>query len=126
MTMLISANSKLTGNCTIGTLVWVTQKVSLHVVQWKCTCRSSGLHSHPSRQSAYFGTPVPSSILCMSLFFSKVFKVRYRVVLSAFSKAFSSSVNPMALVRCMSCCSTSNRMVVGFIFFDNRQFMFCI
>ena len=114
--IFMSSGINLSGRLICGIRCSVKQIVLLHLVQWKCKCRSE-CFTKPSSwsQSAYFGIPVPSSIWWTMHFSSKVFKVLYRVVLSDFSK-FSSTILRLTaefwetINRC-----TKMRMAVGLI-----------
>lgn len=74
-TMLIFSRVKWVGRFTDGTGMSLRQYVCLHLEQRKWTCKSLGWHWQVSLHNAYFTEPVPSSMLWMSLFSSKVFKV---------------------------------------------------
>ncbi len=76
----------------LGISASVRQKVRLHCEQWKCVCCSEGLQLQPDWQSAYFTTPVPSSIVWISLCSKNVFKVLNKVTLSAFSNCSAYSL----------------------------------
>ena len=94
-TILMVSRVKRVGRFTEGTGISVKQYVCLHLVQRKWTCKSSGWNWQVSLHNAYFTEPVPSSILWMSLFSSKVLSVRYKVTLSAFLNFCSRSAIPM-------------------------------
>ena len=109
-----SSGINLSGRLICGILCSVKQVVLLHLVQWKCKCRSECFVKPSSwSQSAYLGIPVPSSIWWTIQFSSKVFKVLYKVVLSDFSKFPSTTLRLTAefwetINRC-----TKIRMAVG-------------
>ena len=110
------SNLKFWGILILGISASVRQKVRLQCEQWKCVCCSEGLQLHPDWQSAYFTTPVPSSMVWISLCSKKVFKVLNKVTLSAFSNWSANSLWLIAYC-CFSNFSTTNkRIAVGLIF----------
>jgi len=122
-TRFISAELKFSGSIISGIFVLGRQKVSLQMVQLKCTWRSwCSPASQSSGHRAYLGEPVPSSITWMSPFSEKVFKVRYIVILSAGPRLFSISLKLMAACCCKSDFSTKMRIAVGAIL---RSVSFC-
>ena len=116
ITMLIFSRVNRVGRFTEGTGMSLRQYVFLHLVQRKWTCKSSGWHWQVSLHKAYFTEPVPSSILWMSLFSSKVLSVLYKVTLSAFSKVCSRSAKLMAAVCSLKTLKTNSRIAVGLMF----------
>ena len=116
-TILTLSREKLLGRLILGTEMSLKQYVWLHFVHKKWTWRSFGWHSQESLHRAYFIEPVPSSILCISLFFSNVLSVRYKVALSAFSNLFSNSGKLIAVLCLVNTCKTNCRIAVGLIFF---------
>jgi len=121
-TMLIFSRVKWVGRFTEGTGMSLRQYVCLHLVQRKWTCRSSGWHWQVSLHNAYFTEPVPSSMLWISLFSSKVLSVRYKVTLSAFSKVCSRSAKLMAVACSLKTFKTNSRIAVGLMFLFSNLF----
>ena len=80
---LIPSNLKFRGILMLGISASVKAKVRLHCEQWKCVCFRR-ITTATDWQSAYFTTPVPSSMVWISLCSKNVFKVLNKVTLSAF------------------------------------------
>ena len=63
ITKLILSNKNLSGNWIGGMAILSRQKVFLHRLQLKCTCKSPTVHIQLSLQIEYFIAPEPSSIV---------------------------------------------------------------
>ena len=119
ITKLILSNKNLSGNWIGGMAILSRQKVFLHRLQLKCTCKSPTVHIQLSLQIEYFIAPEPSSIVWMSRLSWKRVNVLNMVDLLTVSSSVSKSVRLKAFLKSDILLKINSLTEVGFMFLRN-------